>query len=139
MYPVEAAKMAAILGETKSTYASEEPGRHHKPRPSASTIDSTITHPGSVKINVQGAFIVNEDSALANGSAEDGAHHETTDIRLPNHTAVVSHVAVDVCRSWLSIATSNRRTYADLRVIDWGIPRQACLLLPRTGVCGTGG
>lgn len=89
--------MAAILGESKSSYASEEPARHHKPRPSASTIDSTITHPGSVKINVQGAFIVNEDSALANGSAEDGAHHETTDIRLPNHTAVVSHVAVDVC------------------------------------------
>ena len=78
--------------------APEEPGRHHRHQTSASTIDSTITHPGSVKINVQGAFIVDEDSALANVTAEDGAHHERTDIRLPNHTAVVSHVAVDVRR-----------------------------------------
>jgi type II pantothenate kinase len=77
-------------------HAPEEPVRSQRPRTSASTIDSTITHPGSVKINVQGAFIVDEDSALANGTAEDGARHETTDIRLPNHTAVVSHVAVDV-------------------------------------------
>lgn len=78
-------------------HASEEAAQLQRPRTTASTIDSTITHPGSVKINVQGAFIVDEDSALANGTAEDGAHHETTDIRLPNHTAVVSHVAVDVC------------------------------------------
>lgn len=57
-------------------------------------IDSTITHPGSVKINVQGAFIVNEEpSSIETGTAN---HHDTKDIRLPNHTAVVSHIAVDV-------------------------------------------
>lgn len=88
--------MAAVSSQSKGTFPPEEPTRHHRHQASASTIDSTITHPGSVKINVQGAFIVNEDSALANGTAENGAHHETTDIRLPNHTAVVSHVAVDV-------------------------------------------
>ncbi len=87
---------AAVLGESKGIDVPEEPGRHYRPRTSASNIDSTITHPGSVKINVQGAFIVDEDSALADGTAKNGAHHETTNIRLPNHTAVVSHVAVDV-------------------------------------------
>jgi type II pantothenate kinase len=87
---------AAVLGESKGIDVPEEPGRHHRPQTSASNIDSTITHPGSVKINVQGAFIVDEDSSLADGTAKNGAHHETTNIRLPNHTAVVSHVAVDV-------------------------------------------
>ncbi|KAI9778274.1 MAG: hypothetical protein M1839_008299 [Geoglossum umbratile] len=59
-----------------------------------SAIDSTITHPGSVKINVLGAFIVNEEpSSIA---ARTASHHDTKDIRLPNHTAVVSHIAVDI-------------------------------------------
>jgi hypothetical protein len=75
-----------------------------RPRTMTSTeeIDSTITRPGSVKINVKGAFIVDPDAstpAQANGS-DNGrvspSHHETSDIRLPNHTAIVSHIAVDV-------------------------------------------
>lgn len=65
-------------------------------------IDSTITKPGSVKINVTGAFIVDPDSSTPkNGrgspTSSTATHHETSDIRLPNHTAVVSHIAVDVC------------------------------------------
>lgn len=60
-------------------------------------IDSTITKPGSVKINVTGAFIVDPDTATPkNGRGSPTTHHETSDIRLPNHTAVVSHIAVDV-------------------------------------------
>lgn len=65
-------------------------------RTNTAEIDSTISHPGSVKINVKGAFIVDQDSASPNGSV-NGASHDTNDIRLPNHTAVVSHIAVDVC------------------------------------------
>jgi type II pantothenate kinase len=63
-------------------------------------IDSTIIHPGSVKINVQGAFIVDQDATTPNGSGTSPylGCHDTKDIRLPNHTAVVSHVAVDVRR-----------------------------------------
>ena len=63
-----------------------------------SRVDSTIRHPGSVKINVQGASIVDGPPSPPNGLAgqEDGIHYETKDIRLPNHTAVVSHIAVDV-------------------------------------------
>lgn len=69
---------------------------------STDEIDSTITKPGSVRINVKGAFIVDADTstpASGSGSANGGGsptHHETSDIRLPNHTAVVSHIAVDV-------------------------------------------
>jgi type II pantothenate kinase len=83
---------------------------HHEgnPQPRAMTntttttaeIDSTISHPGSVRINVQGAFIVDgteQPNTPANGYANtNGSYHEGKDIRLPNHTAVVSHVAVDV-------------------------------------------
>lgn len=58
-------------------------------------IDSTIIHPGSVKINVQGAFIVDQEAHTPNGESLNGGSHDTKDIRLPNHTAVVSHIAVD--------------------------------------------
>lgn len=73
-----------------------------RPRTMTSTaeIDSTISHPGSVRINVQGAFIVDgteQPTTPANGNTNgNGSYHEGKDIRLPNHTAVVSHVAVDV-------------------------------------------
>lgn len=65
-------------------------------RTNTAEIDSTIIHPGSVKINVKGAFIVDQGSGSPNGSGLNGGSHETKDIRLPNHTAVVSHIAIDV-------------------------------------------
>ena len=71
-------------------------------RTNTAEIDSTIIHPGSVKINVQGAFIVDQDSGSPNGFVNGGSH-ETKDIRLPNHTAVVSHIAVDVCLLFLRL------------------------------------
>ena len=78
-----------------------------RPRTMTTTteIGNTITHPGSVKINVTGAFIVESQdpgtpaSVLAgngNNGTSTGGYYETKDIRLPNHTAVVSHIAVDV-------------------------------------------
>jgi len=81
---------------TPSPFAKPLPPRM---RTNTAEIDNTITHPGSVKINVQGAFIVDQDSVSPNGSisAVNGGSHDTKDIRLPNHTAVVSHIAVDVC------------------------------------------
>ena len=72
-----------------------------RPRTHTTTaeIGSTLGHPGSVKINVQGAFIVDQESATpANGGRGSPDGHQTKDIRLPNHTAVVSHLAVDVRR-----------------------------------------
>lgn len=67
--------------------------RRPRPRRNTTSIHAAITHPGSVRINVQGAFIVDEEHDLQTAL---GGHHDTKDIRLPNHTAVVSHVAVDV-------------------------------------------
>ncbi|KAF2199862.1 fumble-domain-containing protein [Delitschia confertaspora ATCC 74209] len=61
---------------------------------SQSDIHETITHPGTVRINVQGAFIV-DDEEPATPQSED-YEHDPRDIRLPNHTAVVSHIAVDI-------------------------------------------
>lgn len=65
-------------------------------------IDETLSRPGSVRINVKGAFIVDQESPTPTSPDERSVspgHHETKDIRLPNHTAVVSHIAIDVCRS----------------------------------------
>lgn len=72
-------------------------------RTNTTEIDSTIIHPGSVSINSIGAFIVDQENgspkssnAPAIGAGVSGGSHDTKDIRLPNHTAVVSHIAVDV-------------------------------------------
>lgn len=80
----------------------QSPRKRPRTMTSAEEIHSTIIKPGSVKINVQGAFIVDSDSStpqransLTNGRGSP-THHETSDIRLPNHTAMVSHIAVDV-------------------------------------------
>jgi len=54
-----------------------------------------ILFPGIVQVNVQGAFIVTEDSVKPGANDGDGAKHDR-DIRLPNHRSVVSHVALDV-------------------------------------------
>ena len=74
-------------------------------RPSA--LEEVILSPGAVSINVKGAFIA-EDA-----SVDDGAFHETHDIRLPNHKAVVSHVALDVWNIpiqfvWIAELTASR-------------------------------
>ncbi|RMZ88003.1 hypothetical protein DV736_g4769, partial [Chaetothyriales sp. CBS 134916] len=50
----------------------------------------------SVQINVKGAFIVDDDDAVQTSTENDHIHRERKDIRLPNHTDVVSHVAVDI-------------------------------------------
>ena len=58
-----------------------------------------LDHPGAIKINVKGAFIVDQDPSVSPViSAADGLEykHDTRDIRLPNHKVAVSHVAVDV-------------------------------------------
>ncbi len=61
-----------------------------------------IVHPGTVIINVQGAFIVDEMTQTPNispGASQEEFTQQTHDIRLPHHTAIVSHIAVDVSQS----------------------------------------
>jgi type II pantothenate kinase len=67
-----------------------------------SDIQEAILHPGNVRINVQGAFIVDEEQP-GTPQSED-YEHDPKDIRLPNHTAVVSHIAIDVSILMLSCA-----------------------------------
>lgn len=101
---VEAPGPAAAVDERWDQRAAAERPQPQRTRTMTSTeeIDSTITKPGSVRINVKGAFIVDPDTstpALGAGQANgrgSPTHHETSDIRLPNHTAVVSHIAIDV-------------------------------------------
>ncbi|KAI9668319.1 MAG: hypothetical protein M1829_005523 [Trizodia sp. TS-e1964] len=71
-------------------------------------IDNTITHPGSVRINVKGAFIVDEESQIPKDPVSASPHNETRDIRLPNHTAVVSHIAVDIGGSLVKLVYFSR-------------------------------
>jgi len=68
--------------------------------------NEAIRHPGDVRINVKGAFIVDEEEDTSGEGEEEvtpgvafddnGYQHDSKDIRLPNHKAVVSHMAVDV-------------------------------------------
>lgn len=108
---------------------------------STEEIHSSIRKPGSVKINVQGAFIVDAESttpqrtnSLGNGRGSP-THHETSDIRLPNHTGGVSHIAVDVS----SIVLQNRKTMnvngcANTLISDWRLAHQARLLFARASL-----
>lgn len=95
--------------------------------------NETIRHPGDVRINVKGAFIVDEEEkeepVTPPGVAfdEEGYQHDSKDIRLPNHKAVVSHMAVDVSQTlpwlwWLAIIDANT---------DWRISCEIGLFFPR--------
>jgi hypothetical protein len=110
-----------------------------------SDIQDTILHPGNVHINVQGAFIVDEEQP-GTPQSED-YEHDPKDIRLPNHTAVVSHIALDVSQNWAVVCSSQRSTrpprklphqqrskdaYNDT-LVDWRITRKARIFLARTG------
>ncbi|KAJ5162219.1 hypothetical protein N7492_007611 [Penicillium capsulatum] len=66
----------------------------HRKRPAR--LEEAITNPGSVKINVTGAFIVDDEPRSRSPIEADGVHYENKDIRLPHHRGVVSHVAVDI-------------------------------------------
>lgn len=73
-------------------------------------IQEAISNPGSVKINVKGAFIVDDEPEVRHGfdKDRDGVHFERKDIRLPHHTGAVSHVAVDVCVFCILFPNSQR-------------------------------
>ncbi|KAI4870316.1 fumble-domain-containing protein [Hypoxylon rubiginosum] len=89
-----------------------------RPRTMTSTaeIDSTIIHPGSVRINVKGAFIVDtpEQPGTPAGLSTPGgnSYHETKDIRLPNHTAFISHIAVDIGGSLAKLVYFSREAHS---------------------------
>lgn len=84
-------------------------GRNSNHRHSASDLGGrvreTLENPGTVRINVRGAYIVNDEeikerspSEKESGNGSGTTYHATEDIRLPHHIERVSHVAVDVRR-----------------------------------------
>ncbi|KXH35146.1 hypothetical protein CSIM01_04671 [Colletotrichum simmondsii] len=80
---------------------------------STEEIDNTIIRPGSVRINVKGAFIVDPDSSSPRSNGRGSpTHHETSDIRLPNHHAVVSHIAVDIGGSLIKLVYFTREAHS---------------------------
>ncbi|KHN98789.1 pantothenate kinase [Metarhizium album ARSEF 1941] len=113
----DAAMAATAAGTTRQTVTETEAARTAT---STEEINNTITRPGSVKINVQGAFIVDPDTSTpavdSTNSQGNGrgspTHHETSDIRLPNHTAVVSHIAVDIGGSLIKLVYFSREVHS---------------------------
>ncbi|WYZ39058.1 hypothetical protein EsH8_III_000972 [Colletotrichum jinshuiense] len=80
---------------------------------STQEIDNTIIRPGSVRINVKGAFIVDPDASSPRDNGRGSpTHHETSDIRLPNHHAVVSHIAVDIGGSLIKLVYFTREAHS---------------------------
>ncbi|KAK9456573.1 type II pantothenate kinase [Dipodascopsis uninucleata] len=56
-----------------------------------------IPYPGSIRINVKGAFIVDDEPINDAGNGNNGAvPTHNRDIMLPHHTAEVSHIAIDI-------------------------------------------
>ena len=88
---------------------------------SATDMRSTINQPGAIKINVTGAYVIDheeEDPLQTNdgssppASQEGDEHsyqHHNRDIRLPNQTGVVSHVAADIGGSLAKVVYFSRK------------------------------
>ncbi|POS85269.1 pantothenate kinase-like protein [Erysiphe pulchra] len=111
--------MDAPLLKSKMAHSVKDSKKSQKPpmrRKDTTEIDNTIIHPGSVKINVEGAFILDEESTALEGEhltvTANGGSHETKDIRLPNHTAVVSHIAVDIGGSLAKLVYFSRELHS---------------------------
>lgn len=91
---------------------------------SAADMQSTINRPGSIQLDVSGAYIIDHEDengsersgSSGNGisptSSQDGEEqtyqHHNRDIRLPNHTAVESHVAADIGGSLAKVVYFSR-------------------------------
>ena len=90
--------------------------------PKTSFLDETILSPGSVKINVQGAFIVDQVPSNKPDQPDNGAQqHDTRDIRLPNHKAVVSHVALDIGGTLAKLVYFSREPDSKEVCLFWAI------------------
>ena len=85
----------------------------------AAEMQVAISDPGSIKINVAGAYIIKHEDEDPKTSGADGEaieerayEHDKRDIRLPNHTAVVSHVAADIGGSLAKVVYFSRESGA---------------------------
>lgn len=111
----ESSQADSLALDTNGAKTVTHQSQNSRVRTNAIEIDDTIIHPGSVKINVEGAFIVDQEGrSLASPLAPspNGGSHDTKDIRLPNHTAVVSHIAVDIGGSLAKLVYFSREPHS---------------------------
>lgn len=115
-YQADAARLPAAGDRLRAPDAADPtpPACPRRPRTATTTaeIDTTLIHPGSVRINVKGAFIVDQESTTPANGRGSPTYHETKDIRLPNHTAVVSHVAIDIGGSLAKLVYFSREAHS---------------------------
>lgn len=96
------------------TRAPERPAKRRRMSSSAAEMQNAIRDPGSIKINVAGAYITKHEEPIAEEGdltpplEENAYEHDKRDIRLPNHTAVVSHVAADIGGSLAKVVYFSR-------------------------------
>jgi hypothetical protein len=82
-----------------------------------SASNSTLQSALDVRIDVKGAYIVDDDDrgdedVEVEWEDEEDYQHDSSDIRLPHHHNVVSHMAVDVSYIWcfyIPFLTSDER------------------------------
>ncbi|KAL2757790.1 hypothetical protein ACRALDRAFT_2025504 [Sodiomyces alcalophilus JCM 7366] len=98
------------LASRDAQHADSTVRRHKRTTTSTEEIENTIIHPGSVRINVEGAFIVDSGSSSPSLSSSCGC--PTNDIRLPNHHAVVGHIAVDIGGSLIKLVYFSREAHS---------------------------
>ncbi|KIW08007.1 pantothenate kinase [Verruconis gallopava] len=96
--PTDSSNSADVDNDADSA-TSDDVGGATLERKLTNTEHTAVPKPGDVRINVKGAFIVEDDDEP--GTPEDdfdteGYQLERRGIRLPNHKAVVSHIAVDI-------------------------------------------
>ncbi|OOQ85087.1 Pantothenate kinase [Penicillium brasilianum] len=89
--PLLSLLLSSAIAMAPSDMTTEPDIRRKGPR-----LEEAISNPGAVKINVKGAFIVDDEPRSRSPVEAEGVHYENKDIRLPHHTGVVSHVAVDI-------------------------------------------
>ena len=119
--------MAEEVRDHASSPNASDAGGASLERKLTNTETAAIQHPGDVRINVKGAFIVDNEVEETSTPGEDfdgdGYQHDRKDIRLPNHKAVVSHIAVDVCVIFFSFTKLLLLARcADRELADWRIP-----------------
>jgi len=131
--PMASDDTATITPNSGSDETPDQRPRQKRALTSTEEIDHAIRIPASVRINVKGAFIVeSRSSSPSKGTNEGGRRspsYETSDIRLPHHNGVVSHIAVDVCTP-LGVVLQYLRGPLTLP-LDWRNVGQAGLLLSR--------
>jgi type II pantothenate kinase len=89
------------------------PPKRRRVSSSAEDLQHRIVDPGTIKINVSGAYIIDNGEAASSPSSdsgveEQGYEHDRRDIRLPNQASVVSHVAADIGGSLAKVVYFSR-------------------------------